>query len=374
MKLIDQGIIFDAQTAPPHQRANCFTSLALLPSGDVLASFHTGSTKDSPDENVMIRRSSDLGKSWETIFEGLEPAIDGVRGAWRYGGLSLLDDRRLLGAFCWFDRSDPARPLANPKTQGTLPSRVFVMESEDEGRTWTRRSEVDTRPFAGIASTGPVLNLANGDLGVHYESWKSYEDTSAGRHHAILRLSHDEGRTFDPAVIVANDPAANVFYWDQRLAVDPETGTLIGLYWTHDRSAQRDINIHIGWGSEDGKVWTKPMDTGIAGQIANPLPLPGGRVLAVYVHRHYPPGLRAVLSHDFGKTWDTAGELVFYEGQSGRESGMDGKRDFGDYWNDMNVWSFGHPEAALLPDGDVLAAFYGGTPGALSMRWARLQV
>ena len=173
-------------------------------------------------------------------------------------------------------------------------------------------------------------------------------------------------------MIVAHDPNANLFFWDQRLALDPETGSIIGLFWTHNRAAQQDSNIHIAWSSPYGKAWTQPVDIGIAGQIASPLILSGRRVLAVYVHRHSPPGLRAILSEDFGETWETANELIFYASDAGKEAGMDGKREFGDYWSDMSVWSFGHPEASLLANGDVFVAFYGGDARALSMRWVRI--
>jgi hypothetical protein len=40
----------------------------------------------------------------------------------------------------------------------------------------------------------------------------------------------------------------------------------------------------------------------------------------------------------------------------------------------MNRWSFGHPEAHLLPAtrGDVLIVFYAGATPRLSMHWARV--
>lgn len=372
MRIIDQGVLFDATGQLAHRRTNCFTSLFVMPGDRILVSFRTGKTKDDPDENLILRLSQDGGKSWETVFEGLPPRVDGIGGGWRHGPISLLEPGRLIGSFCWFDRSERNCPLANPETQGVLPSRVFVMESRDEGRTWVDRREVNTKPFEGIATTGAILKLANGALALPYEAWKSYSDTSYGKHHAILRISHDGGHSFDPAVIVAHDPNANLFFWDQRLALDPETGRIVGLFWTHERQAQQDRNIHIAWGSPDGKTWTQPVDTGMAGQIASPLILPGGRVLAVYVHRHSPPSLRAVLSEDFGKTWDRANELVFYASGAGKESGMEGQRSFGDYWSDMSVWNFGHPEAALLANGDIFIAFYGGDSNALSMRWVRM--
>jgi len=374
MQIIDQGIIFDATQQPAQRRFNCFTSVCVLSDGRILVAFRTGSSKDSPDENIIMRLSADGGKSWRTVFEGLEMTVDGVRGAWRHAAISELRPGRLIGVFCWFDRSNPPAPLANPQTQGVLPSRVFVLESSDAGHTWGERREIVTKPYEGIATTGPAMRLAGGALAIPYEAWKSYYDTRPGEHHALLRISTDGAHTFEPAVIVAHDPAANLFFWDQRLTVDPETGRLVGLFWTHDRAAGQDRNIHIAWGSPDGHQWTPPADTGIAGQIASPLCLPGGRLLMVYVHRHEPPTLRAVLSRDFGRTWDVANELTFYNSWAGRESGMGGRRDFGDYWADMSVWSFGHPDPVRLADGDVFVAFYAGDSSAMGMRWVRLSI
>jgi hypothetical protein len=108
--------------------------------------------------------------------------------------------------------------------------------------------------------------------------------------------------------------------------------------------------------------------------------LPGGRVLCVYVHRHRPPSLCAILSPDFGQTWDAAGELVFYEHPFGPQAGMDvSQRGFTDYYADQRLWNFGHVEPGLLPDGgrgphDVFVAFYAGDAQSLSVRWVRIQI
>lgn len=372
MKLINHGLVFDAAAAP-RDRAFCsFTDCCVLADGRILVTFRAGSSKDSADENIMIRSSADGGKTWRTVFDGLDLVVDGAPGAWRSGALCEIAPGRLLGSFNWFDRSLPGLPLSNPDTQGTLPSRIFLMESGDGGMTWHDRREVDSRPHEGVAATGAVLRLADGGLAVPYEAWKSYYDTRPGEHHAVLRISRDGGRAFDPAAIVAHDPAGNLLYWDERVAVNPATGALVGMFWTHDRRSQQDRNIHIAWGSPAGDMWTPPVDTGIAGQIASPLVLPGGRLLMVYVHRHFPPSLRAVLSPDLGQSWDLTNELTFYESRSGQEAGIGARRDFGDYWADMNVWSFGHPVARALPDGDIFVAHYGGDARAMGVHWARI--
>jgi hypothetical protein len=155
--------------------------------------------------------------------------------------------------------------------------------------------------------------------------------------------------------------------------VSSDDGRLYAIFWSHDRQAQEDVEMHQAWGSADGRHWTPPHSTGMAGQIAAPLALPDGRLFVAYVHRHDPPSLRAVLSEDFGESWDQAGELTFYEKQrGGREAGMGGPRDFGDYWADMSIWTFGHPAPALLPNGDVMVAYYAGDDKALSIHWVRI--
>ena len=144
------------------------------------------------------------------------------------------------------------------------------------------------------------------------------------------------------------------------------------MLWTHDQRAGQDLDIHITWGSADARRWTAPASTGIGGQICAPLALGGRRVFAAYVHRHNPPSLRAILSDDFGRTWTAAEELVFYDKARGGESGMGVSRDFADYWADMSIWTFGHPEPLLLPGGDVMVAYYAGDATAMGIHWVRI--
>ena len=386
MHIVDRGIIFDASVAAPEARFCTFTTLERLSDGRLLAGFRTGSAKDSADESIRILLSQDDGATWQTVCEGFGEIPPGSGGRLRAVGFTETGSGRLLGVFMWMDRSDPGLPLANPETQGILPSKVLVAESEDVGHTWGSLREVPLLPHKGNALTGNILALRDGGLALPYEAWKEYHDTSPGQHHAALRLSSNGGRTWRGPEIVAHDAQGRLLFWDQRLAVNPEDGRLIAMFWTHDREAQQDVAIHVAWGSPDGRSWSAPVSTGIAGQICVPLWLPGGRVFAAYVHRHHPPSLRAILSNDVasgsaGQSWPEAEELVFYEkARGGQESGMGGKRDFGDYWADMSIWTFGHPAAVVLADshgsenGDVLVAYYAGDEASMSIHWVRIDV
>ena len=373
MRIVDRGIIFDATSSPRQARFCTFTSLVCLDDSRLVVGFRVGSAKDSADEDVYVLSSDDGGATWEHLFAGFGEFPPGSGGRMRAIGLTGLPSGQLLGSFLWVDHADPNLPLASPETQGLLPTKIYVAESDNCGRSWSPLREVPLHPHKGNATTGDILLLKDGALALPYEAWKEYHDTTPGEHHAALRLSQDGGQTWSGPSIVAHDPANRLLFWDQRLTVSPDDGRLLGMFWSHDRHAQEDVPMHMAWGSPDRREWSSPRSTGIAGKICAPLALPGGRILAAYVHRHNPPSLRAMLSDDFGESWNQAEELVFYEKErGGRESGMGGPRDFGDYWADMSIWTFGHPAPALLPNGDVMVAYYAGDEEAMGIHWVRI--
>ena len=372
MRILDRGTIFDARSAPPEQRFCTFPALACLDDGRLVVSFRTGSAKDSADEDSRVMASDDDGRTWQVCVAGFGDLPPG-RGRARCLGITAASGGTLFGAVGWMDRSDPSLPMFNPATEGILPTRMLFMQSGDGGRTWSAGREVPLAPHTGNALTGSILMLKDGRLALPYEAWKSYDDAGPGRHHASLRISADRGANWPELGIVAHDPDGRLLYWDQRVCVAPDTGQLLAMFWTHDRQAGRDMDIHIGWSlTADGLQWTHPVSTGIGGQICAPLALDDGRVLAAYVHRHHPPSLRAILSNDFGRTWTAAEELVFYEKARGGESGMAGSRDFSDYWADMSIWTFGHPAPALLANGDIMVAYYAGDENAMGVHWVRI--
>lgn len=373
MKIIDRGLIYDASKAVAKEKFACFTWLRVLSDKSILCCFKIGPEKLSPDDNIIVMRSSDGGKTWQSCFCGFSTTFNNTLGSLTTGYISECLPNKLLISCLWVDRTNPELPIAHPVTTGLLPTKYLIAESEDSGSHWSPFRQIDLKPHKGIGPTGRIIRLSNGRLALPYESWKDWDDTE-GTQSANLRISDNEGKTWSEPVTIASDPFQKMYFWDNRLAMNPNNGQLVAMFWTYDSSTNKDLDIHIAWAEPDAQKWTHPKTTGISGQIAAPLAMGEKRLFTAYVHRNYPPSIRVIMSEDFGKTWQNEGELVIYESGAGQESGMNVSHNKAEYWESMYHWTFGHPTPVKLGDNTALIAFYGGDKTHLSIHWIKVQV
>jgi hypothetical protein len=375
MDVVASGAFWDSRTAPVNERSASSTAALTLADGTVLATCRLGTDREGADGHVGVFASTDGGEHWELRYLGLPDKVwDGWPGEARGWYATELTPGEIIASVLWTDRSDPSHPWVHPVTQGLLGMRSYLIRSTDGGRSWPDRRRIDLGDHPGASITGPVVRLADGMLGQPFENWKEYEDPTPGIPCAWLRFSRDDGATWTEDVLVAAHPDNAIYYWDQRLAQHPVDGRIANMFWTHVPAEGRDIDVHICWGTPDGRTWTEPVGTGLPGQHCQPISLGGDRLLAVYSHRSSPGGIHASVSEDFGRTWDRDRDLVVWASEAGDEPGSGASRAQEEYWNDMGAWQFGHPRGTLLPDGQVLVVFYGGTGTTRSGRWARIRV
>lgn len=371
----DRGLIFDAAPRPPDRRIAYFTSLCVLQSGTILCGFQNGPGKHAATSTVRLCRSTDHGRSWELLPAEFETRIGGVPGSLGSGEMVEAAPGRLLLFASWFDRSDPERPLFDPVTEGILKSKQLLAVSNDDGLTWSGWRELSVGDLTGCSLTGPPLKWSDGTIGFPFESFKEYDDPRPGRHAARMLISRDGGKTFSPSLVVAQHPEHKVYYWDQRLCTGSKPGEFTALFWTHDLGEKRDLTVHLRHGVVTGDaIQAAPvMATSIPGQIAAPLWLSDGRLLAFVVDRSQPGTMTLWCSTDDGATWPKENRVVVHTHDE-RAALTQGQAniDFKEYWEDMLKWSFGHPAMRLLADGRVLLAWYAGAPGCMSLHWARV--
>jgi hypothetical protein len=244
----------------------------------------------------------------------------------------------------------------------------LLAESSDGGRTWSAPWVFDARPFDGLAGiTGPIQKLPDGRLACQFETNKTYHDASPWRHFAALKFSDDGGRSWQTPVMVAHDPTCRVRYWDQCHALAPD-GTMLAMLWAFDSVAKQELNFHVTESRDLGMTWSAPRDSGWPLQLPYPVFLPDGRLVAFCIDGYRSRTIRAIISHDQGRTFED-GDLVVH--QQPRVCCDPGEKDH--QLADQQLWTFGRVEAVADPSGDVWLSYYAGDAESTGIYWARLR-
>ncbi len=368
MKVINRTTIYRGQ--PNTDRANCcFPAIARLANGTLLATWRVGTHKDSDDGTLMLARSHDGGLTWSDANRFPLGPYANKSGEVHYGPITSLSRRHILAALMWVDRSIPNLPLFNPQTEGLLPITTVVCESRDGGESWHSHRELDPAPYySPMPITGPVLDLHDGRIACQFEVNKTYDDPGPWRHAAAWKISADEGHTWPESVEIANDPTGRLMYWDARYCI-ARAELCVATFWTYDRVDQQDANIHLSISTDGGRSWSVPKDTGVAGQICQPIILANGQLMLVYVDRFSSQSIRAAISDDQGDSFGD--EVVVYQHLS---SSLDsaGASLTADYLQAMNLWTFGRVEGIVSADDLVSLVYYAGTSDQTSIYFAQI--
>jgi hypothetical protein len=370
MQIISSGVLSRSEAATA--RANLtFPNFVTLSNGDVLANWRAGSSKDGVDEHLEFSRSTDGGTTWSEPFSPIQaPRMEEVGGTLKIGYLTEITSGRLMGVFMWVDRETyPGHGSFNADTEGCLPTRMLLAESDDFGASWSAARDVPMPEEIGPPSlTNPLIVLADGTLVLSVESNKTYHDAGTWFQRVVIFHSSDQGRTWGEPAVAGFDPSGRIRNWDQRLGMAPD-GRLGAFLWTFDSHTDSYLNIHRRTSADGGHTWSQAEDLGFTDQAAHPAILPDGRVVFPWVDRFNTHSIRARLAPAIDAAFDPNSELVVYEHRdpNAGEAQADGALG-------LSVWSFGLPYADLLPNGDVLVVYYAGSEAAMDIHWARLGV
>jgi hypothetical protein len=369
MKIIERGVLNAAQPGTRRAMAT-FPSVATLPDRSLLATYRVGTTKDSGDETVELRRSFDNGRTWTEPASPFSTTLNGRSGALRCAYVTPLSGNHLLACALWIDRETyPGKPLFNAETEGCLPMAVLLAGSHDLGASWTPWRVVPVTDDIGPPSlTSPVLRFHSGKLAISIETNKNYYDRSPWDQRVVYVFSEDDGKTWSAPQTICRDPETRICSWDQRAAVAPD-GRVLTFSWTYDKKTNCYVNIQRRISSDEGKTWSGPVDLGITDQPSRPAILPGGRVALAWVDRYQTHSIRARLADNPDAEFRPETEVVLYSLEQQRPSDF---RNTGELLADMSVWTYGLPYAEALPNGEVMVVYYAGSESCIDIHWSRL--
>ena len=342
--------------------------------GDVLLAFRVGTRRESNDGRPLLVSSIDGGSTWSTIgrpLDGLgEPGWD-LRGA----ALAELSNGDLLTVVVALDKR-LQRPAYNPATEGLVPVRNPVARSTDGGRSWEPLADLAGGPVPQTASQG-LLVLPSGDVLCTFETFKQYDEPGPWRYRGGLLRSPDGGETWGECVISAASDAQHdphdTMWWDPRIARLPN-GKLVQFVYAFRHATGTEGPVHVLHSRDDGRTWSTPASTGIAGQATYPVALDDGRLVAITQRRGHEQSIVANVSGDGGRSFDVAAQTVVYRHEATSAAGADGALSPFDYLMSMDRFTFGHPCGVAIGPDEVLAVWYAGGRERTEIRCAQLRI
>lgn len=288
-----------------------------------------------PTARGILLRSRDRGRTW-----GEKVVVDDE--TYRFSQTEdgpvaqLVDGSLFLNLYSW---AISPFPVGFPTDGGRPYAYTFegewTLRSTDRGRTWTQRQRLKVSGLPRLAARTPVLELPDRTLLLavygNPAAGQDYRNASPGQpYHSWVIRSTDMGRTWGSPAVLAADPENKIGFAEPCL-LRTRRGELIAMLRTEGYLYQSNS-------SDNGRTWSQPVKTAMWGFPAHLLELRDGRILCSYGYRRKPFGVRASISKDSGKTWDTQNEIILR--------------------NDGGTHDLGYPSSVEFPDGRVLTTYW----------------
>ncbi len=365
LEVIDEGIL---SRVPG--RGAYMPSITELGDGSLVACQHAGSELGSPDNHIEVLRSSDGGRTWgnQGSIHDVAPPHDG----WAYRGpdIQVVSDGHLVMTATRFEVGESK--LFDPDSEALQRPEMILFWSEDAGRNWSvpQIVPVDLPPDRYTWNkAGDLLQLAPDRWMYPLETWKPEGYRGPPDQKAAAVFSSDQGQTWGKFTVVADDLTGRCLWWDQMNARLSD-GRIYTMLWTHLYGTSEDLVNHWVVSSDEGRSWSEPRRTNLRGQVCTPIPLPDGRVAAIYNYRHDPQGVRVAVTDDLSH-FDLENEVIVFD--AGAEATL-GKTDHDNFLAEHLLIGFGKPKGIVLRDGTVLTFYWCTSGGVTHTRWVRLTI
>jgi sialidase-1 len=339
-------------------------SLVLCNDKELVATFDLGQAVESLDYHTVVSRSSDEGKTWDLLRPILAHPPAKTTHSVR---TTRLTDGSLIGLGALFHREDTEAGLLNRENFGFVRVDLFVVRSQDQGRSWTApESMVPPLDSPAWEVCHPIIELKSGRWLAPTATWRGWDGKNPAGEQTVALISDDRGKSWPRFGRIFDGRETGHSHLEVSVVELPDE-RILAVAWKHD--AKNGVNFPTEYGiSEDGGgAFSQPMQTGFDAQTCKILLLRDGRILCAY-RRNDRPGLWATLAELDGGRWRNLAEAPLW---TGAESGMTGDASAAEKLSSLK---FGYPSMKQLPGGDVLLLFWCREDCITNIRWIRIGV
>ena len=238
-------------------------------------------------------------------------------------------------------------------------NKVFVQRSTDEGKTW-QRNEWTVPGVNHITAFPRSAWLADGTILVPV-----YGSDSDAQWRTYIWRSGDGGETWRWLPMGSYVTGVN---GNETSLLEVSPGRVLA----HTRT--EGSYLLETWSDDGGRTWSQPLQTPIWGYPPHLLKLRDGRILCSFGYRREPMGVRAVLSHDGGVTWDMDNVIVLRDdGGTPSEFRSPLPPRLREGKGGQGGADVGYPISTQLSDGSILTTYYitltDGVTHSVATRW-----
>lgn len=347
MKALDTTFIYDNPLPQLRSRHSAFPYICELADGTLLGSHWLGEAFESVDCTAYISTSKDKGKTWSEPRRMFNSKIDGLTTS-DSCKLTRIGEHKLIALGYACVRNNPDLPLANPETGGLVDSLVFFSISEDDGKTWSERKEIKCFWGRHVEASAPITVLADGSWATPITGFDDWEGNPTGAKQGRILRSYDEGKTWSDDVICMDFGTDDITCFEQRMC-QLENGSIIVISWNENVKTGERYNNHYSISTDNGKTFSKPIDTGILGQASSVCAIGGNKLLSIHAFRRDTdtPGIYGCIVDMSDGKWNILEKQLLWVPQTPifKETNMA---------EIFSFLKFGQPAAIKLQDGTIL--------------------
>jgi len=242
---------------------NAFGTIAVLSNKDLGIVFRKGTTHGTDKGKIVMKKSTDLGKTWSAESTVYEDATYDSRDPC----ITLLSNGTLIVSFFKYNHTVP----------GPIVDGVHTIRSTNNGNSWDTPVQLNSSFTDWCAGSGPVIELANGDLliGIYGRNTGDSYDS------AVCMKSTDGGDTWGSEVTIGDGPTDSRNYHEPNLVL-LNTNILAMLRTSKEVEGITEYTIYTSISTDSGASWSAPASKFTGSGAPRTIKLSDGRLACIY--------------------------------------------------------------------------------------------